>query len=50
MHPWCLAHTCYYGLLPSRGKHSSGQLAYCSVQVSVCSSVELLYYFTRSIY
>lgn len=33
MYPRCLAHTCYYGLLSSRGKHSSGQLAYCSVQV-----------------
>lgn len=36
MYPRCLAHTCYYGLLPSRGKHSSGQLAYCSVQVCSC--------------
>lgn len=36
MHPWCLAHTCYYGLLPSRSKHSAGQLAHCSLQVNIC--------------
>lgn len=39
MYPWCLAYTCYHGLLPTRGKHSSGQLAHCSVQVSLCLDV-----------
>lgn len=33
MHPWCLAHTCYHGLLSSCGKYSSGQLTHCSLQV-----------------
>lgn len=45
VYPRCLAHTCYYGLLPPGGKHSSGQLAHCSVQVNICSNVWLLYYF-----
>lgn len=36
MYPWRLAHTRYYGLLPSRGQHSTGQLVNCSVQVSIC--------------
>lgn len=41
VYPWCLAHTCYYGLLPPCGKHSFGQLAYCSVQVSILSNAKL---------
>lgn len=53
VHPRCLAHPCYYGLLPSRGKHSSGQLAYRSVQVCGClhanspftSAVKVLFLF-----
>lgn len=43
MHPRCLAHACYYGLLPSCGKHSSGQLAYRSVQVRACFHANLSY-------
>lgn len=35
MYPRCLAHTCYYGLLPTGGKHSSGQLAHCCLQVNI---------------
>lgn len=35
MYPRCLAHTCHYGLLPSRSKHSSGQLAHCGLQVTI---------------
>lgn len=41
VHPRCLAHPCYYGLLPSRGKHSSGQLAHRSVQVCGCLHANL---------
>lgn len=49
VHSWCLAHTCYYGLLPSRSKHTSGQLAHCSLQVNTRSKGWLPYYFTINI-